>query len=303
MKEIKMESHSKKKVFITGINGFTGKHLEVYLKKRGFQVYGTTLNKTSNKNYFKCDILSKDLLFEILNKVKPNYVIHLAAISFVASQDQENIYTVNVFGTMNLLNAIEKLDYNLNKILIVSSAAVYGNIEGELNEDMCPKAVNHYGNSKLVMENMTKPYFEKLNIIIVRPFNYTGIGQESHFLIPKILSHYKLGKEEIDLGNIDVFREFNDVNFVIRSYSELMLSNTNSEIINVCSGKALSVKNILDTMANIAGYKIKVNINPMFVRSNEIRTLKGSIKKMSHIIGDFTEEFKIENTLREMYYN
>jgi len=296
-----MAGHSKEKVFITGINGFTGKHLEEYLEKRGFQVYGTTLDETSHKNYFKCDILREDLLFEILNDVKPNYVIHLAAISFVAAKNQQNIYNVNVFGTINLLNAIEKLEYNVKKILIASSATVYGNIEGELNEEMCPEPVNHYGNSKLVMENMTKPYFEKLNIIIVRPFNYTGIGQESHFLIPKILSHYKLGKEEIELGNIDVFREFNDVNFVIRSYTELMLSNVSSEIINVCSGKALSIKNILDAMANIAGYKIKVNVNPMFIRSNEIRSLKGSIQKMSHIIGDFTDEFNIENTLREMY--
>ena len=298
-----MAERSNEKVFITGINGFTGKHLEGYLEKRGFQVYGTTLDETSVNNHFKCDILSEDSLFEILNKVKPNYVIHLAAISYVAAKNQQNIYNVNVFGTLNLLNAIEKLNYNLNKILIASSATVYGNIEGELNEEMCPKPVNHYGNSKLVMENMTKPYFDKLNIIIVRPFNYTGIGQESHFLIPKILSHYKLGKEEIELGNIDVFREFNDVNFVVRSYTDLILSNISSEIINVCTGKALSIQNILDAMANIAGYKIKVNINPMFVRSNEIRTLKGATKKMNHIIGDFTEEFEIENTLREMYHN
>jgi GDP-6-deoxy-D-talose 4-dehydrogenase len=298
-----MEVHSKDKVFITGINGFTGKHLEDYLKNRGFQVFGTTLNKTDNKKHFKCDILSEEALFDLLNKIKPNYVIHLAAISFVAAKNQQNIYNVNVFGTLNLLNAIKKLDYNISKILIASSATVYGNVEGELDENMCPKPVNHYGNSKLAMENMTKPYFETLNIIITRPFNYTGIGQESHFLIPKILSHYKQNKQEIDLGNIDVFREFNDVNFVVKSYTKLLLSNVKSEIVNVCTGKALSVKSILEAMSDIAGYKIKVNINPLFVRSNEIQTLKGSTNKMSYIIGDFTEEFKIENTLREMYYN
>ena len=77
----------------------------------------------------------------MLNKVKPHYVIHLAAISFVASKNQQNIYTVNVFGTINLLNAIEKLNYSLNKILVASSATVYGNIEGELNETMCPGPV------------------------------------------------------------------------------------------------------------------------------------------------------------------
>ena len=296
-----MEAPFKEKVFITGINGFTGKHLEKHLSEKGFQVYGSTLDETSVTNHFKCDILNEEALFDVLNKVKPHYVIHLAAISFVASKNQQNIYTVNVFGTINLLNAIEKLDYRLNKILVASSATVYGNIEGELNETMCPKPVNHYGNSKLVMENMIKPYFEKLNIIITRPFNYTGVGQESHFLIPKILSHYKLGKEKIELGNIDVLREFNDVNFVIRSYTELMLSNTRSEIVNVCTGNAISISEILIAMSKIAGYTIKVEINPKFVRPNEIRVLKGSTKKMINIVGDFTGEFDIENTLKEMY--
>ena len=152
-----MEAPFKEKVFITGINGFTGKYLEKHLTGKGFQVYGSTLDETNVSNHFKCDILSENALFDVLNKVKPNYVIHLAAISFVASKNQENIYTVNVFGTINLLNAIEKLDYSLNKILIASSATVYGNVEGELNETMCPRPVNHYGNSKLVMENMIKP--------------------------------------------------------------------------------------------------------------------------------------------------
>jgi len=296
-----MEAPFKEKVFITGINGFTGKHLEKHLLGKGFQVYGSTLDETNVSNHFKCDILNENALFDVLNKVKPNYVIHLAATSFVASKNQENIYTVNVFGTINLLNAIQKLDYSLNKILIASSATVYGNVEGELNETMCPKPVNHYGNSKLVMENMIKPYFEKLNIIISRPFNYTGIGQDPHFLVPKILSHYRLGKEKIELGNIDVLREFNDVDFVIRSYTELMLSITRSEIVNVCSGNAISINDILNAMSTIAGYTINVEVNPKFVRPNEIRVLKGSTKKMTHIIGDFTNDFNIKHTLKKMY--
>lgn len=296
-----MEAPFKEKVFITGINGFTGKHLEKYLLVKGFQVYGSTLDETNVSNHFKCDILNQNALFDVLNKVKPNYVIHLAAVSFVASKNQENIYTVNVFGTINLLNAIEKLDYSLSKILIASSATVYGNVEGELNETMCPKPVNHYGNSKLVMENMIKSHFDTLNIIISRPFNYTGVGQEPHFLVPKIVSHYKLGKEKIELGNIDVLREFNDVSFVVKTYTELILSNMSSETVNVCSGNAISINTILSAMSNIAGYTIKVETNPKFVRPNEIKILKGCTKKMTNIVGDFTDNFNIEQTLKKMY--
>lgn len=298
-----MEELSKQKVFITGINGFTGKHLEAYLTNIGFEIYGSVLDNPLAKNHFSCNILSETSLFEVLNTIKPDFIIHLAAISFVAAKDQNNMYNVNVFGTLNLLNAIDKLAYKPKKVLIASSAAVYGNIEGVLNEQMCPQPVNHYGNSKLVMENMTKAYFSKQNIIITRPFNYTGIGQENHFVIPKIVNHYKQKKSQIELGNIDVFREFNDVDFVVKCYSELIMSKVDSEIVNVCSGNELSINNIIDIMNHLAGYSIKIVVNPEFVRKNEIKLLKGSSKKLFSIVGNFTNEYDIKNTLNKIYNN
>ncbi len=295
-----MELHSKEKIFITGINGFTGKHLEAYLVKNNYIVFGTVLGNSLRKNHFCCDILDENQLFEILNQIKPTYVVHLAAISFVASKNQQNMYNVNIFGTLNLINAIERLDYKPKKILIASSAAIYGNIEGELNEQMCPAPVNHYGNSKLVMENMLKSYFINQNIIITRPFNYTGLEQESHFLIPKIISHYKQKKDIIELGNIDVFREFNNVDYVIKCYIELLFSDYKSEVVNVCTGNELSINNILDKISLIAGYRIQVKVNPDFVRKNEVKILKGSVDKLHRMIGDFTEDYRIERTLEEM---
>lgn len=296
-----MEEHSKEKIFITGITGFTGKYLEEFFLRKGFLVYGTTYSESNSKNHITCNILDQELLLKIISDLKPGYVIHLAAISFVAAKNQKVIYDVNIFGTLNLLNAIEASEYKPKKILVASSAAVYGNIEGELDEQMCPKPVNHYGNSKLVMENMIKSYFDRLNIIIVRPFNYTGLGQESHFLIPKIISHYKEQKAEIALGNIGVYREFNNVNFVVKSYSKLLFSEFKSETFNVCSGKAININQIIDYMNQLANYKIKVNINPDFVRKNEITVLKGNPKKLFGHIGDYSQNFNIENTLQEMY--
>lgn len=296
-----MEELFKEKVFITGIEGFTGKHLETYLKGIGYDVYGTVLKKPCSEKHFSCDILKANTLFEILNEIKPDYIIHLAAISFVASQNQQLIYDVNIFGTLNLLEAVQKLNYKPKKILLASSAAVYGNIEGVLNENMCPKPVNHYGNSKLVMENMAKAYFEKQDIIIVRPFNYTGVGQESNFLIPKIVSHFKQNKKVIELGNIDVYREFNNIDFVLQCYTKLILSDSKSEIVNVCSGHAINIKRIINLMEEIAGYSITVNVNPKFIRKNEIKILKGSNKKLNSITNNYNNNSKLENTLKEMY--
>lgn len=296
-----MEAPSKKSVLITGINGFTGVHLEKYLLNKGFEVYGTTFSNTQNINHYPCDILSEESLFNILKTIKPNFIIHLAAISFVASANKQNIYNVNIFGTLNLFEAINKLDYVPKKVLIASSAAVYGSVEGELDESLCPKPVNHYGNSKLVMENMVKTYFEKQNIIITRPFNYTGVGQESHFLVPKIVSHFKENSPNISLGNIDVYREFNDVDFVVACYTKLLVSDLKSETINVCSGKAINIKHIISVMEDLAGYKIEVNINPEFVRKNEIKMLKGSNNKLAAAIGDFSHKYEIEDTLKKIY--
>jgi nucleoside-diphosphate-sugar epimerase len=296
-----MEALSKEKIFITGITGFTGKYLEAFFSKKGFSVYGTTFSESNSKNHFTCNILDQELLSKIISDLKPAYVVHLAAISFVAAKNQKDIYDVNIFGTLNLLNAIEASKYKPKNILIASSAAVYGNIEGALDEQMCPKPVNHYGNSKLVMENMVKSYFDRLNIIIVRPFNYTGLGQESHFLIPKIISHFKEHKTEIELGNIDVYREFNNVHFVVQCYAKLLFSELNSEIFNVCSGNAVNIDQIISLMNQSANYTIKVNINPDFVRKNEIQVLKGNPKKLFEHLGDLSQEFTIENTLLQMY--
>ncbi len=296
-----MEAVFKERVFITGISGFTGIYLEKYLTEKGFEVFGTTLKEPKSSNHFNCNILEEDALYAILKDIKPAYIVHLAAISFVASEAKLKIYNVNILGTTNLLEAINRLDYTPKKILIASSAAVYGNIEGELDETMCPQPVNHYGNSKLVMENMSKLYFDNQNIIITRPFNYTGAGQESHFLVPKIVSHYKKNYKEIALGNIDVYREFNDVDYVVACYTRLLTSNIKSEIINVCSGTAINIKHIISEMNRLAKYKIKVTVNPDFVRKNEIKMLKGSTKKLMASLGDLSNENTIEHTLQKMY--
>ena len=106
-----MEAPSNKNILVTGISGFTGKHLETYLTSKGFTVFGTVIDIPKKETHFSCDILNEDAILKVLVKVRPNYIINLAAISFVAANNKENIYKVNVFGALNLLNAIDKLDY------------------------------------------------------------------------------------------------------------------------------------------------------------------------------------------------
>ena len=123
-----MDSHSKR-VFITGINGFTGKYLSEYYATRGYHVSGiSNIKELSNTNIYTCNLLDKETLTNLINQIQPNIVIHLAAISFVGHNDITEIYNVNVIGTQNLLEAIrEKGLKSIEKVVLASSATVYGN--------------------------------------------------------------------------------------------------------------------------------------------------------------------------------
>jgi len=291
-----------KKVLIIGIESFTGKHLSKSLVQNKFDVYGTSLHDVDIDTIYPCDISDKNSIKKIIEKVKPNYIINLAGISFVGNANRELFYKINVLAVENILDScLEIKDYKPQKIILASSATIYGNQNSDvLDESMNPNPVNHYGISKLAMEQLAKTYFAKLDIIISRPFNYTGVGQEEHFLIPKIVSHFKKNESEIELGNIDVYREFNDVAYVCDIYHRLLVSNIHSEIVNVCSNRVIALNDVIKMMNKIAGYPIHIRVNPKFVRENEIVSLSGSVDKLYSLIGE-VKQVEFDKTLEKMY--
>ncbi len=289
-----------KKVLITAIDSFTGKHLSSYLQDSGYDVYGTSLFNEADKTY-RCDITKKEDIKRVFEEVSPDFIIHLSGISFTAHGNSEDFYRVNTIGTTNILDMLVELNMSPSKVVLASSATIYGNQGLEiLDESLCPKPANHYGASKYAMECIVNNYFNRLNIIITRPFNYTGIGQEENFLIPKILKHFKENKREIELGNLDVSREFNDVGYVCEVYKKILECDSNSEVVNICSNRGIKLLDVIDMMNEIADYKIEVKVNPAFVRKDEIKALTGSPKKLFSLIGHVElQEFK--TTLREMF--
>lgn len=290
-----------KKVLITGIDGFTGVYLEGLLTKAGYDVYGLVYPKSIRKTHLVCNIADLQEVVTVFSSVKPDYVIHLAGISFVPHSNVKQMYDINFFGSLNILDALLETGVSPDKIVLASSANVYGNPTVEvIDETICPVPVSHYANSKLSMEFMARNYFDRLNILITRPFNYTGVGQGVQFLIPKIVSHFKDGKKEIQLGNLDVVRDFLDVRFVTEVYQKLMECRATSEIVNICSGKGVSLLEIIDTMNRMAGYEIKTVKNPLFVRSNEVKKLIGSSRKLISLIGE-QKPYPFEETLRWMF--
>jgi nucleoside-diphosphate-sugar epimerase len=290
-----------KRILITGITGFTGKYLSRHLSLMGHHVFGITMGAPMEENHLQCDLCNYSEVVATIKIIQPEFVIHLAGISFVGESNFSNIYDLNVIGTCNLLDALLSLENKPKKVILASSATVYGDQGCEvLDESMCPHPVNHYGCSKLAMEQMALTYKSRLPIIITRPFNYSGVGQESHFLIPKIVSHYREGKKQIELGNLHIEREFNDVDDVCAMYTSFLENDSSGEIVNLCSGRGIALLEVIRMMNEIAGYEIEVFVNPTFVRANEIKRLVGCSVKLETLIGKMPLR-SFRKTLETMY--
>jgi GDP-6-deoxy-D-talose 4-dehydrogenase len=287
---------------ITGLQGFTGNYLAAELEAAGYQVCGTIYDTTADRpGGFLADLGDREAVQKVVTEVRPDVVVHLAAISFVAHGDAEAIYRTNVVGTRNLLQALAELDAPPRAVLLASSANIYGNAPVDpILESTPPSPANDYAVSKLAMEYMARLWMERLPIVLVRPFNYTGPGQAPHFLLPKIVDHFRRGAEEIELGNLDVARDFSDVRTVVAAYRRLIERVPAGETFNVCSGKAVSLEEVLALMADIAGYRIRVRVNLAFVRENEVKRLRGSNAKLVETIGTL-DTIPLEQTLRWMF--
>ncbi|NGZ86760.1 GDP-mannose 4,6-dehydratase [Duganella aceris] len=293
---------SGKRALITGLSGFTGRYVAQELRDAGYEVFGTvTPGHTPAEGEFAVDLNDRAGLAAMVRQVKPDVVAHLAAIAFVGHGDIEQIYRVNVAGTRNLLEALAGLEKKPSAVLLASSANIYGNTDvGVIGEDVPPAPANDYAVSKLAMEYMARLWQDKLPLIVVRPFNYTGIGQHENFLLPKIVAHFRRQAADIELGNLHVWRDFSDVRMVAKSYRKLLAAAPAGQAFNICSGHGYSLGEALDMMADIAGYRINVQVNPAFVRANEVVRLVGDNRRLVAATGPLAA-LPLADTLRWMY--
>ena len=201
---------------------------------------------------------------------------------------------------MNLLAALAALPVKPSKVLLASSANVYGNCNTTpITEDQPASPVNHYAMSKLAMEKMARTYLDRLPIVITRPFNYTGPGQASNFLIPKLVSHFARRAPAIELGNLHVEREFNDVRMVCDAYLALLNNGLPGEIYNVCSGQPHTLQQVIGMLTKITGHQLEVQVNPAFVRANEVHRLCANPAKLRSCVGALPE-YTLRTTLEWM---
>lgn len=270
---------------VTGVHGFTGTYVRDELRSAGYEVTGTVLG-APGLGELALDITSIEACRRVIDELRPSHIVHLAAISFVAHADALEMYNVNVMGTLNLLQACIDVGHRPEKILIASSANVYGNAAGVVNESVAPAPVNHYATSKIAMEYLARTWFDRLPIVVTRPFNYTGRRQTERFLVPKIVAHFVQHRPFIELGNLDVARDFSDVRTVVRIYRGLLESTASGEVVNICSGQPRTLLEVVDMVRRSSGHDLKIRINPAFVRENEVKVLVGSSERLRQLLPD-----------------
>lgn len=281
------------KILLTGATGFTGLHFANLANAQGHEIIPLQANLN--------DVQALET--EIV-KSQPDAVLHLAGKSFVVSNDDLPYYQVHAIGTVNLLNALGKLSKVPHKVVVASSATVYGSYAFErISEDEPAKPMGHYAVSKLATEFLAQNFADRLPIVITRPFTYTGPGQNNQFVIPKIVEHFAKRLPYIELGNLNVEREFNDVRMISESYLQLLQDGRPGEIYNLCSGQSHTLQSVIELLTKLTGHSIEIRVNPAFVRKNEVHRMSGNPSKINSLFlthNAALKQYSLKDTLEEM---
>jgi len=249
-----------------------------------------------------------DGLASICAAISPDYVIHLAAQSFVPASfsNPRETYEINFLGTLNLLQALKLSGFN-GRFLFVGSGDTYGLVAPEalpLTENSPLKPRNPYAVSKVAAEALCYQWSqtEGMDIVMVRPFNHIGPAQSEQFVVADFAQQVmkiKLGllDPEICVGDIDVTRDFTDVRDVVRAYLMLLSrAGGSGEIYNVCTGMEHSIRKILQRLLALAGVAADIRQDPARSRASEQRRIYGAYDKLHHATG-WQPEIALEQSL------
>lgn len=303
------------KILITGANGFIGRNLAIFLLgiKPAIKIYGLDIQKPLNFDkriiFSKCDLLDTTNLRASLKKIKPDIIFHLAAQVSVPKSwaNPQQTFEINVIGTLNLLEAIKDC-CSKTIILIPGSSEEYKprigikNQKMKVNEDALLLPQSPYGLSKMCQENLGYQYYKEygLKTILVRNFNITGPGQSdmavcSHFA--KEVVEIEIGKKKaiIEVGNLNVVRDFVDVRDIVRAYYLAVQKCKVGQIYNIATGNGRKIDEILKKLLVLSEKKIKILKNHNAFRKFENQILIGDPAKFSKATGwkpriDFFEQ-------------
>jgi len=288
-----------------------GEHVSVL----GIDLHEPAFNTAGFKHvsceFEKLNLLDKDSVQNVMYQFQPNYIIHLASYSSVSFSWKNPILSfqnnTNIF--LNILESIRLHNIKV-RILSVGSSEEYGNVEEKtipLSEDHTLKPVSPYAVARVSQEMLSKVYVDGygFDIVITRSFNHIGPGQPDIFVIPsfakQLVEGWKNNQKKITLttGDLSIIRDFLDVRDVVKAYFMLLTKGRSGEVYNVCSGRGISLIEILKKMADVLKVECEPVTDVRLVRPKENMVITGSNKKIMKETG-WSPEIRLETAIEDI---
>lgn len=299
------------KYLITGAMGFVGRYFIEYLNQHepNANVCGVDIAPSCDMDieYSSLNLMDSASVDKLIKKSHPDYIVHLAAMSSVAQSWNEPVgcFINNMSAFLNLADAVRNNNVNA-RILSVGSSEEYGIYDMPMQESFTLHPKSPYSVARLSQEYMSKLYVDRfgLDIIMTRSFNHIGPRQSTRFVIPSFIEqlvNIASGKIEnkMMVGNIDVIRDFTDVRDVVDAYWRIIKKAKNREVYNVCSGRGVKLRDIIDMAANHLGIKPNICVDPARVRANDVPRVIGDNTKLKTELG-WGPKYKLEETIADM---
>jgi GDP-4-dehydro-6-deoxy-D-mannose reductase len=284
------------RALVTGAGGFVGQHLVAHLREAGDDV----------APFAGVDVTDGAATRDAIAAARPEAVYHLAAQASVGDSwtDPATSFRVNADGTLNVLEACRAAE--VGRVLVVSSAEVYGTVGGEpVREDAPLRPVSPYAASKVAAEFLGLQAFlgSGLGVVRVRSFNHTGPGQSDRFVVPaiakRVVEAERAGIDHIVAGNLDPERDFTDVRDVVAAYRLAVAHGEPGEVYNVCSGTSVTVRALVEALLAHAQVPLRVEVDPALVRPADIPRLVGDAARLVAATG-WQPRRRIDDTMGEM---
>ena len=298
------------KVLVTGCNGFAGRHALAALRQAGHDVAGGDISRPPGGDgpCFPLDVRDLGSIVRVLSEARPNAILHLGGIAFVPLgwTEPQLVFSVNTIGTLNLLDAVRQ-HAPATRVLVVTSAEVYGShpTPAPLAEDAPYRPDNIYGVAKAAADHATLLYaaHHRLQVMVARPSNHIGAGQSKDFVSSSFaaqLADIAAGTAPLmRVGNLDQRRDFTDVRDVARAYVRLLEQGRPGLAYNIASGRMIPVRDILDTLCDIARIRPRIEVDPVLFRPNENRPAYDTVRIREHV--GWRPEIPLRQTLETVY--
>jgi GDP-4-dehydro-6-deoxy-D-mannose reductase len=249
------------------------------------------------------DLLDRDVVRRALDEARPSVIYHCAGFAHVqeAWMASAQALRVNVLGTHHLLEGCRDLGLTC-RIVITGSAQVYRPGTAPIGEDDPIAPANPYGISKLAQELMAAA--SGLTVVLTRPFNHAGPRQSPAYAsaaFAQQIAQIEAGASDavLRVGNLESRRDITDVRDTVRAYQALAESGVPLRPYNVCSGRAYSMREILDILLSLARVRVRIEVDPARLRPSDNPIILGSHARLTADTG-WRPEIPIEQTLADL---